>query len=159
MKRFCTSVYSLTTLGLLMILMISCTAPSPTPIKYGEDECEYCRMTIVDHQFGTELVTTKGKVFKFDSIECLAAFHGRGDIEPEQVHSNWVTNYLVPEELMPIQDATFVQTEEARSPMGMGLFGFPSESTAREFAGNNAGAVMDWESIVQLVSHSWLKGH
>ena len=28
-------------------------------------------MTIVDPRYGAELVTTKGKVYKYDAVECL----------------------------------------------------------------------------------------
>ena len=53
--------------------MVSCT-PKPVDIEYGEDQCEFCLMTIVNPQFGSELVSNKAKVFKFDAIECMVPF-------------------------------------------------------------------------------------
>src|SRR5690606_37339040 len=55
-------------------LMISSCTPKPEPIEYGSDICHFCKMTIVDQQHAAELVSTKGKVFKFDAIECMLNF-------------------------------------------------------------------------------------
>ncbi|MGB5288980.1 MAG: hypothetical protein WBN42_10875, partial [Ignavibacteriaceae bacterium] len=52
----------------LLFLLASCGS-KPEPINYGKDECEFCRMQISDNRYGAELVTDKGKVYKFDSIE------------------------------------------------------------------------------------------
>jgi copper chaperone NosL len=57
----------------LMLFTASCTV-KPEPIQYGEDNCVLCQMTIMDHRYGTEVVTDKGKVYKFDSVECLVEF-------------------------------------------------------------------------------------
>ena len=54
----------------LSLVILSCGI-SPLPIDYNHDECAYCKMKIADARFGAELVTSKGKVFKFDSAECL----------------------------------------------------------------------------------------
>ena len=50
--------------------MISCN-PESKPIIYGQDKCDFCRMSIVDQRFAGEIVTQKGKVFKFDAVECM----------------------------------------------------------------------------------------
>ena len=34
----------------------------PLPIRYGQDNCDFCKMTISDHRFGAEIVTKKGKI-------------------------------------------------------------------------------------------------
>ena len=53
-----------------MVLLIACTV-GPKPIDYGHVACHYCSMTIVDKQHAAQLVTTKGKVFNFDAVECM----------------------------------------------------------------------------------------
>ncbi len=37
----------------------------PQPIKIGEDACSFCKMSIADNRYGAEIITKKGKVFKF----------------------------------------------------------------------------------------------
>jgi copper chaperone NosL len=55
---------------LLVLLLLACN-PESQPINYGADMCEFCRMSIVDQRFGSEIVTQKGKVYKFDAVECM----------------------------------------------------------------------------------------
>ena len=53
-------------------LLVACNA-GPVPIAYGTDQCATCHMGITDPRFGSEAVSTTGKVWKFDSAEDLAA--------------------------------------------------------------------------------------
>ena len=50
----------------------SCTT-KPQPIKMG-DACDFCIMGVADNRFGAELITKKGKIYKFDDIHCLIGF-------------------------------------------------------------------------------------
>ena len=49
---------------LFIVTIVSCDV-KPQAIAYGEDACHFCRMTIVDRQHSAELVTVKGKVYKY----------------------------------------------------------------------------------------------
>ena len=51
-------------------LTVGCSV-GPKPIDYGHVGCHFCSMTIVDKQHAAQLVTTKGKVFNFDAVECM----------------------------------------------------------------------------------------
>ena len=55
-----------------MCIRDSACSKGHQPINYGEDECEFCKMMVMDKRYGAELVTDKGKIYFFDSIECLA---------------------------------------------------------------------------------------
>ena len=60
--------------GILVLLLgvfFSSCSTSPQPINYGNDACHYCQMTIVDQIYGAEVISDKGKIFKFDAAECL----------------------------------------------------------------------------------------
>ena len=57
-------------LFIAIITLVSCTVEEK-PIIYGTDDCALCKMLIMDQRYGTEIVTTKGRVYKFDAIECL----------------------------------------------------------------------------------------
>ena len=48
--------------------------PKQEEINYGVDACAYCKMNIVDPKFGAELITKKGRVYKFDAIECMVNY-------------------------------------------------------------------------------------
>ena len=57
-------------LTISLVLIISCKVEE-SPINYGQDACKFCKMTIVDKQHAAEIVTKKGKPFKYDAIECM----------------------------------------------------------------------------------------
>ena len=57
-----------------MLLLFSSCKTEPKPIDFGSDACEFCQMIIIDNHYGGELITEKGKVFKFDSGECMARY-------------------------------------------------------------------------------------
>ena len=55
---------------ILFLSLAACTV-APVPINFGSDGCHFCKMTIVDKQHAAELVTSKGKAYKYDAIECM----------------------------------------------------------------------------------------
>ena len=88
-------------LGLLFLFFISCNI-SPQQIEYGTDACHSCNMTIVDQQHASQIVTTKGKAFKFDAIECM--FHSlQGEMKDTEMALHLVADFNQPGQLV---DAT-----------------------------------------------------
>ena len=63
-----------------LVMIGACAQAQPEPIALGKDACDQCRMTISDARFGGEAITTKGRILRFDSVECLAAWSRSGDL-------------------------------------------------------------------------------
>ena len=140
-------------LALLALGAAGCGPRGPQPIAYGQDQCGYCRMTISDERFGSELVTRRGRVHKFDSVECLANYylaqHGS-----EPAHSLWVTDYARPGEFVSADSAHFVQGERVSSPMGMGLLAVSTPAEAERLAREHAGRRLSWEQVLETVARA-----
>ena len=67
--------HSLSALTILFIsLLLSSCSAGPVPLKPGTDNCEFCKMTISDIRYGAEIITKKGKIFKFDDPQCAISF-------------------------------------------------------------------------------------
>jgi len=100
------------------LLLGACAAAGPRPIAYDRDVCAFCSMTVSDPRYGAELVTVKGKVLTFDSIECLASYYLANRAATRSV---WVTQSgrLVPAERTRFRRAA--PDAEGSSPMGLGL--------------------------------------
>lgn len=137
----------------LLLSILSCS-PQQESIEYGFDACEHCKMTITDSRYGSELVTDKGKVYKFDSIECLAMYI----TEDSRKDASWsmvlVTDFLKPEQFLEAQEAWYLKSESLPSPMGMGLTAFATENDVREHQSNYPGEVLHWEEIKLVVNDS-----
>lgn len=133
---------------ILALSLISCEI-GPEPIHYGEDGCEYCKMTIVDRQHAAELVTSKGKVYKFDAIECMVNF--RKDHKDIQYALYLVTDFSNPGELVDATISTFLISENISSPMGANLSAFYDESAAIEIQSTHGGEIYDWHEIQPFI--------
>ncbi|MEJ5262655.1 MAG: hypothetical protein WHT45_08235, partial [Ignavibacterium sp.] len=68
------------------ILLFACS-PQPEPIDYGNDICDFCKMNITDNKYAAEIVTSKGKIYKFDSIEYLFQFMNLVIKNADEIHS------------------------------------------------------------------------
>jgi copper chaperone NosL len=131
-------------LGLLLGLLAGCQV-EPEPIAYGSDACHFCRMTIVDQQHGAEMVTRKGKVFKFDAVECL--LNHLGEVDDQSVALYLVNTYTRPGELKDATRATYLVSEGIPSPMGEFLTAFEKEMDALDAVEIHGGDVYSWAEI------------
>ena len=132
--------------------LIACSA-EPEPISYGKDNCEYCKMLITDSKYGAELITHKGKIYKFDSIECLAAY---SDLKnPKEINTMWVVNFSQPNDLINVNDSHFLLSENLRSPMGLYLSAYKEESSLLEIKKQYGGKKINWNELVKYVTEEW----
>lgn len=130
---------------LILALVFTACEVGPEPIRYGEEGCQYCKMTIVDKQHASELVTTKGKVYKFDAIECMINFkseNGSKDFELELVN-----DYNNPGELIDATFATYLVSEQISSPMGANLSAFAVDDSASRMQSDYGGQLFNWLEI------------
>ena len=104
----------------ILVLLSSCTV-EPEPIKYGEDACSFCRMTIMDRRFGAEIITHKGKILKYDAIECMLNAVGKGMVKEEDVAQYLVVDAGHPGELFHANDCDYLVSDQLPSPMGANL--------------------------------------
>lgn len=124
----------------MSIALLGCSV-EPKPIDFGTDPCAECKMTIVDQRFAAEAVTNKGKVYKFDAIECLIAF--LKDKEDADFKYLLVSDFLG-KELVPAQSAYFVVSASISSPMGGGILAYQKEQDALNFQKDYMAEVFSW---------------
>ena len=116
---------------LLFIIGFSSCSVEPKPIAYGDDHCHYCDMTVVDKTHAAEYTTKKGKSFTYDAIECLV-----NDVNEQNNESTMafilVADYSNPGELVDATTATFLISENIKSPMGANLSAFSNKDVAKK---------------------------
>ena len=131
----------------LLLMVFSCNV-APQANDYGQDGCHFCKMTIVDKVHAAEIVTTKGKVYKFDATECMVNF--MNDFDTSEVELYLSNNYTEPEALIDATKATFLISKEIPSPMGAFLSAFKSKEDAKRFQSEKGGTLYTWD---ELLSH------
>ncbi|HQW83518.1 MAG TPA: nitrous oxide reductase accessory protein NosL [Ferruginibacter sp.] len=124
----------------LLLLMSSCNI-GPEPIKIGVDNCNFCKMTISDVRFGSELVTKKGKIYKFDDAHCILNFLKTNVVASKDIKNIYFTNYSGTHQLIDVEKALFLNADELRSPMGGNIAAFDNKDSLaviqKRFNGNN----------------------
>ncbi len=129
----------------LGIAVLSSCKSEPKPIQYGKDGCHYCKMTIVDKIHGAELVTQKGKIYKFDAMECMLNF--TDDFGEGEIKFKLTNHFETPVELINSESAYFLISEKLPSPMGANLTSFESKEVALKAQQENGGQIYTWNEL------------
>ncbi len=135
--------------SILVLFFISCYK-KPEPIEYGKDVCDLCKMNITDNKFAAEIITTKGKIYKFDSIECLFQFKQYALDTEEKIHSEWVNDFSNPRTFIDLRKAFFLHSEVFRSPMGLNVLSFSTQEKLNEILNQYGGHVMKYDEVMNL---------
>lgn len=136
-------------LGVFLIasVFLSCNT-SVEPISYGKDNCHFCKMTISDKHYGAEVITKKGKVYKFDEIRCLVSYLK----ENEKIGVNaelYITDFTGKNELYKKESLSFVKSEKLNSPMGGNIASFSSKDSMNLYKKKLGGTVILLNEIFQ----------
>ena len=150
MKKF-SHVNFFSVIFFFAVFMIGCKT-DPQPISYGSDACEFCKMTIVDNKFGGELITEKGKVYKFDSGECLIRFVKTQHIDISKAQRLLVVDHLGSGRMIDAQASNFLHSENLPSPMGGGLTAFEKKEDMELFKKTYGGEYWSWEQAMQKIN-------
>jgi copper chaperone NosL len=137
-------LFKLTFQLFIVLLLVSCSI-EPEPIEYGKDACSFCQMNIVDKQHAAQIVTKKGKVFKYDAIECMMRDMKKKD---ERTIALFVINdYSVPGNFIDAIEATYLVSENIPSPMGANLSGFKNKEIASKTQAEKEGTLYTWDEL------------
>ena len=138
MKALFLSLITITTL-------ISCGSKEPVPIKLNVDACEFCKMTISNGKFGAELITKKGRHYKFDDVACMVQFAKSSTVVPYEAF--YVNDYLKDNLLIPAETAHFIKGEKINSPMRGNFAAFSSVKEQTIFGKKLEAQTMTWSEV------------
>jgi copper chaperone NosL len=101
-------------------------------------------MTIVDRQHAAQLVTGKGKCFKFDAIECMIHYL---DENSTSIAYYLAADFQNPGELIDAKKASFIISEKIPSPMKANLSALASEGEANILLKDKGGQLYSWAEL------------
>lgn len=131
----------------LGILVSSCEIKTEE-IRYGKDNCEFCKMTIIDQQFATEAVTDKGKVYKFDDLLCMVNYLNAEENAKVNFKHIVVNDYEKSEDFIPVKEATFIKSDIIKSPMAGNIAAFKNPEIAEAFGHETpTHEVISWKDL------------
>jgi copper chaperone NosL len=129
----------------LILMLNACQKKGPQPINFGQDACDYCRMNIVQPQYGAELITTKGKVYKFDAVECMINY--KTENQEMEFRDHYVINFAEAQKLIQAQSAFYLHSRNLPSPMGMFLTATGQKQKAEELKRQHGGKIYSWQEL------------
>ena len=119
--------------------LVGCSSGLPE-LLFDRDTCDFCRMTISDRRFGAAAKTAGGRIARFDSIECLAAWASK---EAEPPRAMWIVDAMQPGTLLPFGDVRIHRAAVGRSPMGKGYVAVGASHRTTPWDG----PVVSWDSV------------
>lgn len=133
---------------LLYCLLTACSH-APEPIQYGKDACAHCKMTIMDKHFSAELITAKGKIFKFDATECMRSFLKENSAIANDAKSIFlVSDFTHPGQFADARKCFFLRDNSMPSPMGGNLAAFLSRPSAEATKKENSAEIYTWSVLL-----------
>lgn len=132
---------------LIMFGLQACQGNSePKPIKYGSDQCAYCKMTISDARFGTQLQTKKGRVYNFDDVQCMISFVKESNVKKEEVAAYFLPDYSS-NKLLPADKMFYLKSEELKSPMRGNIAAFEKTEDLEKAKAELGGTALSWDDL------------
>lgn len=135
-----------TLLAAMLLFVITGCSQSPQPIKLGTDNCSHCRMTITDAKYGAEIVTRKGKVYKFDDTPCVLAYL-KNSIGEKEVSGVYFVSFDGKHDLIKAETAFYFKSEELRTPMGGKTAACSSKDSAQQLSARHQGTLLTWDEL------------
>lgn len=128
-------------------IVFSACSRQPQPIHYGMEECSECKMIIMDKKFGAEIISTKGKIYKFDDLICLIEFLSNKTIAENEISRKLVINYQQENSFLAVEKATYYVSDNLHSPMNGNAAAFSDKEVAQKSQTGKQGDFMDWNEV------------
>lgn len=135
--------------SILFVLFISSCNTGPEAIIPGKDHCDFCKMTVSDNHFGAEIITKKGKSFKFDDAHCILSFLQNNGVDHKDVKEIYFTDFSGTHSLIKADQAFFLKSEALKSPMAGNIAAFASKDSLNKINTEYKGAMITWSELYQ----------
>ncbi|MGB4883519.1 MAG: nitrous oxide reductase accessory protein NosL, partial [Ferruginibacter sp.] len=112
-----------------------------------KDACEFCKMNISDAHFMTELITQKGRVYKFDDISCMLKY--AETVDKGTIKNFYVGNVEKSNEFIDATTAWYITHTSYKSPMGGNTAAFATKEAAVAQANKITATAVDWNTLHQ----------
>lgn len=136
--------------AMLIFTASSCTT-KPQAINYGKDICSDCSMAIMDPKYGSEIITKKGRIFKFDDARCLIHFIISGGVKAADIEQTVFIDYENDKNFVPVESISFVVSPLLKSPMNGNVVAFSNALSAKKIASQIGGVLKNWGDLKKSV--------
>jgi copper chaperone NosL len=131
---------------LLITAVVSCNV-KPQSLQLGKDNCYFCKMTVSDARFGAEIITRKGRIYKFDDVHCLLAFLRSDELPAKEIKDVYFVTFDGDHGFVRSQDAALLKSDGLHSPMNGNVAAFSNDDSLRQTMGLVKGTAVTWKEL------------
>ncbi|WP_136668815.1 nitrous oxide reductase accessory protein NosL [Flavobacterium sp. H122] len=132
-------------LVLVSVFLWSCHPSGPKSLKLNTDSCDFCKMSISSGKHGAEVVTQKGRVYKFDDIGCMMQYVKENN--ETEFKEFYVGDFSKTNELIRAEQSVFLQGGTIQSPMNSKIIAFSTMEEAKKHNNSLKARVVSWNDI------------
>ena len=134
---------------LLLVSQLASCSIDKDPIIVGKDNCDYCKMTISDRRFGAEIVSKKGKIFKYDEAQCLISDLKEGKIKESEIKDVYLTDFCGKNELINQKSSLLLRSDEFKSPMNGNVAAFSQQDSMNQYKNKLNAEEVTWSNLTK----------
>jgi copper chaperone NosL len=135
----------------VIILFLSSTFAScnvkPEPLQLGKDNCYFCKMTVSDPRFGAEVITNKGKIYKFDDVHCLLSFLKSGELPSKEIRDVYFVTFNGDHGFIKSTHASLLKSDGLHSPMNGNVAAFANADSMQQTMNLLKGIQVTWKDL------------
>lgn len=119
-------------LGAAVITLAACAEKGPREIALGKDQCDNCKMNITEPKYAAQLLTSKGRIYKFDDIACLKDYETSNTDDAANA-TVYVADFTTGK-FFDAKNATLIKGGDIKSPMGGNTQAYEQKAEAEKAA-------------------------
>jgi copper chaperone NosL len=118
----------------------------------GKDVCGFCKMPVAEIKFGAEIITVKGKIYKFDDMACMMRFLKSGLNSKEEIKTILAVSYANNDKFLNVAQSFFLKSPGLHTPMNSEIASFVSLEEAQKFLVDFPGDILTWNQVQQQIN-------
>jgi copper chaperone NosL len=148
-KNIAKNKYATAIAAIIFITSLSSCTAKPEAIRLGLDNCYFCKMTISDEKFGAELLTKKGRIYKFDDVHCILSYLKTNEIKPENIKDIYFTDFCANHQLIKSNTSLLLKSDNLKSPMNGNIAAFNDNDSLQKIQQRFGGNIANWKELLQ----------
>jgi copper chaperone NosL len=106
-------------------------------------------MTLIDKKAGGEIVTAKGKIFRFDDTRCIVEYLQSGAIKKDIEAKVYLVDYSGDGSFIPSEKAYLLKSEALHTPMGGNVVAFRDDASRQKVIDKIQGTPVTWAELIK----------
>lgn len=106
-------------------------------------------MTVTDNRFGAEVITRKGKVYKFDDGQCLLSFIKSDLLIKNEIANVYFVDYCGQHALVQVKECFLLKSDLFQSPMNGKIAAVSNIDSMKSLTKQYQASAVSWDQLIK----------